>query len=113
MKSPQKAISPTLLRILLHSGFWTKCGAPHFVPLLLGARKRQGRAAAEGWENRLRGTLIKSFLAGTPPNLATGHSTLAILSIGRGDAYLATLDSLQCGQSVRRFMRWLLDLLRA
>jgi hypothetical protein len=35
MKFPPKAPSPTLLRILLHSGFWTKCGAPHFVHLLL------------------------------------------------------------------------------
>ena len=26
---------PQLLRILLDSGFWTKCGAPHFVHLLL------------------------------------------------------------------------------
>jgi hypothetical protein len=26
-----------LLRILLDSGFGTKCGAPHFVPLLLRA----------------------------------------------------------------------------
>jgi hypothetical protein len=29
MKSPHKAASPTLLRILLHSGFWTKCGLPN------------------------------------------------------------------------------------
>ena len=34
MKSPPRARSPTLLRILLYSGFGTKCGAPHFVPLL-------------------------------------------------------------------------------
>ena len=25
---------PQLLRILLHSGFGAKCGAPHFAPLL-------------------------------------------------------------------------------
>jgi hypothetical protein len=37
MKSPPKVASPTLPRILLHSGFWTKCGAPHFAPLLLRA----------------------------------------------------------------------------
>ncbi len=35
MKSPPRARSPTLLRILLYSGFGAKCGAPHFVPLLL------------------------------------------------------------------------------
>ena len=34
MKSPPRARSPTLLRILLHSGFGAKCGAPHFAPLL-------------------------------------------------------------------------------
>jgi hypothetical protein len=34
MKSPPRARSPTLVRILLYSGFWTKCGAPHFAPLL-------------------------------------------------------------------------------
>ena len=34
MKSPPRARSPTLLRILLYSGFGTKCGAPHFAPLL-------------------------------------------------------------------------------
>jgi hypothetical protein len=35
MKSPPRARSPTLLRILLYSGFGAKCGAPHFAPLLL------------------------------------------------------------------------------
>ena len=34
MKSPPRARSPTLLRILLYSGFGAKCGAPHFAPLL-------------------------------------------------------------------------------
>src|ERR1700730_17960643 len=34
MKSPPRARSPTLLRILLDSGFGAKCGAPHFAPLL-------------------------------------------------------------------------------
>ena len=34
MKSRPRALSPTLLRILLHSGFGAKCGAPHFGPLL-------------------------------------------------------------------------------
>jgi hypothetical protein len=35
------ARSPTVLRILLHSGFGPKCGAPHFGPLLLAAPIQQ------------------------------------------------------------------------
>src|SRR6516164_6056186 len=40
MKSLPKARSPTLLRILLHSGFGAKCGAPHFAPLLPNTQAR-------------------------------------------------------------------------
>ena len=38
MKSPPRARLPTLLRILLHSGFGAKCGAPHFAPSLPNTR---------------------------------------------------------------------------
>ena len=42
MKSPPRARSPTLLRILLYSGFGAKCGAPHFVQLLPNTLKGFG-----------------------------------------------------------------------
>ena len=38
--------SRSLLRILLYSGFGTKCGAPHFVQLLLNRLKSRDRPEA-------------------------------------------------------------------
>jgi hypothetical protein len=49
MKSPPRARSPTLLRILLYSGFGTKCGAPHFVPLLLKSLEFVGLHRRDGF----------------------------------------------------------------